>query len=103
MVPPGMVDRLLRASRRLVRGRQTDVGGRPTELTVALPQAEDLAQLSRRFDRVMLRELYLRSGGEFDTMADWVFGDAGQAGTVRKRMLRLGLKVRDLEPLVAAR
>jgi two-component system nitrogen regulation response regulator GlnG len=67
------------------------------ELRVTLRPAANLRDVSRDVERQYMGDMYQRTGGDFDRMAELLLGEGGEnARRVRLRFNQLGLRVRKI-------
>lgn len=88
-IDPGLIGELLAG---IPAAKSDDAGA----VAVCVKPAKSLSQVAADVERQYFRELYRRTGGDFEAMAEHLLGDRVRARAVRLRFNQLGLKVREI-------
>jgi len=97
-VDPGLVGGMIDSSRVMAvpGGSSKDSAGARLVPVRVVPQ-KSLSAVATEVERQYLRELFERSGGDFEVMAEMLLGDRARGRAVRLRLNQVGLKVREMK------
>jgi DNA-binding NtrC family response regulator len=95
-VDPGLVGELLSGSAALETGGESAGESGPGGIAVRIEPGSSLNQVANSLERQCLLELFKRTNGDFEKMAEMLLSDSGKARAVRLRFNQLGLRVREI-------
>ena len=98
-VDPGLLGELLAGSRGLGvgDGRAVADSGDPGDaMAVEVKPDSTLNRVAQEVERQYMRELFKRTGGDLERMAELLLGDGSRTRAVRLRFNQLGISVREL-------
>ncbi|MFO8071014.1 MAG: sigma 54-interacting transcriptional regulator [Polyangia bacterium] len=95
-VDPGLVGELLSGSAALESGGEQAGDSPPGGIAVRIEPGSSLNQVANSLERQCLLELFKRTDGDFEKMAEMLLSEPGKARAVRLRFNQLGLRVREI-------